>query len=470
MKNPIQTTVSRNKRTVNLRLTEKELRPEHFGEIGKYKAALKNDPENWGYWAELGELFAKKRNWGKAARCYDKVIANAALTAGIKSRAALVYVRAFQVDKGFDLINEAIAEEPNDPHTHLALFRMYRQIGQHQKACATLSKVKKAIAPRLLSESNLSSESYSRLSAGQYIKGLTFLKHSWDQGTEKTAMGWHQRKYKLSPWDGGDLTGRSILVTCEQGLGDAIVFLRYLPLLAKKNPSKISVVLAKPLHRLLEGHPNIDHVFTSKSAVYDSDVQVFTFDFPLFFKTTPKTVPAPATFSIPKSSVTRARKILKPYEDKFKVGVLWTGNPNFPENPQRSFPARHFTKLADIPNLQMFSLYKGEMPKILTRSPGSERVLDVSNSDKDLADSAAFMQELDLVITVDSAVAHLAGSVGANTWCLLKYLPFWYYANGKRTPWYPDMRLFKQDKPDDWDTVFKRVRRELTKLAAAHQN
>jgi hypothetical protein len=320
-----------------------------------------------------------------------------------------------------------------------------------------------------MAETNRSNEAYVHLSAQNYVTGLTFLKESWDRGTKATALGWHKRKYKLPLWQGDDLTGRSIMLTCEQGLGDGIIMLRYLPMLAAMNPDKIYVAVAKPLHRLLKDNPHVDVVMDRMDKTPAADVEVCSFDLPLFFKSTPNTLPPPATFNLPKSSVSRATKILAPYKNKLKVGVLWTGNPKFPENHLRSFAIQQFLRFSDIPNIQMFSLYKGDMPKVLNKSPAKEQILDVSNSDKDLADSAAFMEQLDLVITIDSAVAHLSGSTSTPVWCLLKYLPFWYYADGKSTPWYPDMRLFTKETPAGWAPVFKQVRAELELFAAGHK-
>jgi tetratricopeptide (TPR) repeat protein len=439
---------------------------EFAAQINACKSILRDDPENGGKWAELAEYFVKDKKWEKAAHCYLHVLEHAKLTPGIKGHIATVLARSGRYKRAQVLMAEAFDEAPNEPSLQLEQFRLYRLMGQYNNACKTIARLKKTIAPRRLSENNLSSEAYCNMSAGRYVRGLRFLKQSWDNGTEKTAMGWHQRKYEYPAWSGDDLTGRTIMMHCEQGLGDGLVFLRYLPQLAAMNPDKIILVLAKPLHRLVDKNPHVDLVVDSKETTPNADVQVFTFDLPLHFKTVPKTVPAPATLNIPKSSIARAKKILRSHNDTFNVGVLWTGNPKFPENPERSFPIQRFLELTDIPSLQMFSLYKGEMPAVLSKSPAREQILDVSNTDKDLADSAAFMEHLDLVITVDSAVAHLAGSVNVPVWCLLKHLPFWYYADGRNTPWYPDMRLFKQTRPRNWDNVFAQVRRALTEAAA----
>ena len=453
-------------RSIRLDVNALSKKTPHSDDIAACRAELRRDPDNGAKWAELAEFFAKEKKWVKAAQAYTQVLTKAKISPSIQGRAAVVFCHAGQFREAHDLMAQAIKQNPNNQELQLDQFRVFRLSGQFNHACKVMAELKRNIAPRTLSEIYLATESYCKMSSGKYVQGLKFLKEIWDKGTEKTATGRYKRKYKFPAWDGGDLTGKTLLLKCEQGLGDGIIFLRYLPMLAAMNPDKIHVILARPLHRLLDGNPHVDLVADRKDYTSNADVQVFTFDLPLYFKTTPKTVPAPPTLNIPKSSVTRARKILKTHSSTFNVGVLWTGNPKFPENPQRSISVGRFLDLADIPNLQMFSLYKGDMPKILSSKPASEQILDVSNSDKDLADSAAFMEQLDLIITVDSAVAHLAGSLNTRVWCLLKFLPFWYYANGINTPWYPNMRLFKQKSPRKWDAVFADVRRELTHLAA----
>lgn len=433
------------------------------------RETVKAEPENWSAWAKLAELYAKEKDWKRAISCYNKVLKGAPLSAGMKSHIGVIHARGFRMGKAYQLVEEAIAEEPNNNHHKLDLCRLHRYSGRYEDALAVYQTVRENIAPNLMAETNRSNEAYVHLSAQNYVKGLTFLKESWDRGTKATALGWHKRKYKLPLWEGDDLTGRTIMLTCEQGLGDGIIMLRYLPMLASMNPDKIYVAVAKPLHRLLKNNPHVDVIMDRSDKTPVANVEVCSFDLPLFFKSTPETLPPPATFNLPKSSVERAAKILAPHKNKMKVGILWTGNPKFPENHLRSFPIQQFLRLSDIPNIQMFSLYKGDMPKVLNTSPAKEQILDVSNSDRDLADSAAFMEQLDLIITIDSAVAHLSGSTSTPVWCLLKHLPFWYYADGIKTPWYPDMRLFTKDRPGSWAPIFQQVRRELEKFAAAHK-
>ena len=452
-----------------IRVGKHVLRGIKLTKMQELQKTLKAEPENWGAWAKLAELYAGQKDWKQAVFCYRKVMKGSPISPGMKSHIGVIHARGFRMKKAFELVHQAIAEEPDNQHHKLDLCRLHRYMGEYDQALALYQGVRETIAPKIMAETNRSNEAYVHLSAQNYVTGLTFLKESWDRGTKATALGWHKRKYKLPAWEGDDLTGRTVMLTCEQGLGDGIIMLRYLPMLASMNPDKIYVSLAKPLHRLLKKNPHVDAIMERKDTTPTADVEVCSFDLPLFFKTTKDNVPPPAKFNLPKSSMDRASKILAPYKDKLKVGVLWTGNPKFPENHLRSFAIQQFLRLSDIPNIQMFSLYKGDMPSVLNTSPAKEQILDVSNSDKDLADSAAFMEQLDLVITIDSAVAHLSGSTNTPVWCLLKYLPFWYYADGKTTPWYPEMRLFTKETPAGWAPIFKRVRAELELFAVAHK-
>jgi len=153
-----------------------------------------------------------------------------------------------------------------------------------------------------------------------------------------------------------------------------------------------------------------------------------------------------------------AEAIVAPYGDKVRVGVVWSGSETFKGNDFRSFSHRQFLPLTDIDGVQLFSLYKGPRTEALHADGSSAFILDVGSSDRDFADCAANMRAMDLVITSDTATAHVAGSLGVPTWCVLHWDPFWFFGHsGDGTPWYPSMRLFRQSRPRDWDGVFDHV-------------
>jgi len=173
---------------------------------------------------------------------------------------------------------------------------------------------------------------------------------------------------------------------------------------------------------------------------------------------TSDTVPPPTRVSIPDDAHARARKIAAPFEDTFKVGVVWTGSVTYKGNRFRSFSHTDFLPLADIPGVQLFSLYKGpELAKY--HADGSDAfIIDAAGSERNFGDSAAMMEQMDLVISSDTATAHLAGSLQVPAWTVLHWDAFWVWRHrGDSTDWYPGMRLFRQRAALEWDDVMTQV-------------
>jgi hypothetical protein len=139
----------------------------------------------------------------------------------------------------------------------------------------------------------------------------------------------------------------------------------------------------------------------------------------------------------------------------FKVGVVWSGSSTYKGNVFRSFTHREFLPMANVPNVQLFSLYKGPFLDAFHKDGSAALIIDAAGTDRDFADCAATMREMDLIITSDTATAHIAGSLGIPVWVMLHWDAFWVYRHtGDTTQWYPSMRLFRQNKPQDWTSVF----------------
>lgn len=142
--------------------------------------------------------------------------------------------------------------------------------------------------------------------------------------------------------------------------------------------------------------------------------------------------------------------------------MVWSGSVTYKGNAFRSFSHRAYLPLADMAGVQLFSLYKGPSLAEFHADGSAAYLVDTASTDRDFADCAATMLEMDLVITSDTATAHIAGSLGIPVWTILHWDPFWVYTHaGETTPWYPSMRLFRQDRPLDWSGVFGRVEQAL---------
>ena len=185
---------------------------------------------------------------------------------------------------------------------------------------------------------------------------------------------------------------------------------------------------------------------------------------PMLFGTTLASVPPPVPLTIPTEAQEKAARLLGEREPgTLRVGIVWAGRSTFADNAWRATTLAPFLRLAEVPGVRLYSLQKGPQEAELDAlGPAGRLVVPLGPHVEDFADTAALIERLDLVIMTDTAVAHLAGSLGALVWNLVQHVPYWVYGfTGERTPWYPSMRLFRQGPELDWAPVFASVRTAL---------
>jgi len=262
-------------------------------------------------------------------------------------------------------------------------------------------------------------------------------------------------------WDGGELNGKRIVLHNEQGFGDVIQFVRYIPQVLKRG-GRISLSCEPVLHRLFQQQNwPIEHHIAFGQAQPEYDVQCPLMSLPLVLGTTLQTIPANVPYLSADAELAQRWKSRLPDDNRLKVGIAWA---NKPAPPNRCPPPRLWSELGYIPGLWFCSLQK-PVRGIMPPAPGDLKVTDWSDELADFADTAALIENLDLVISVDTAVPHLAGAMGKPVWVPLKYVPDWrWMLKREDSPWYPSMRLFRQSRLDDWDTPMSRITEELRKL------
>ena len=269
------------------------------------------------------------------------------------------------------------------------------------------------------------------------------------------------REFKAPQWRGEPLQGRSILLHAEQGFGDSLMFLRYAPMVAARG-GRVVIEVPRTLARLaarIAGRKFT--VVPSGSPLPAFDLHCPLMSLPLAFATTAQTIPAIVPYLRPDRAMLDRWKQRLGTAPGLKVGVAWAGNPAHHSDALRSVPLERFASLFDLPGISFFSLQVGDRAKDLA-SPVAGRTADLSSELKDFAETAAATANLDLVITVDTAVAHLAGALGAPVWVLLPYVADWrWFIERADSPWYPTARLFRQSRRGDWAGVFARVRAAL---------
>jgi hypothetical protein len=259
------------------------------------------------------------------------------------------------------------------------------------------------------------------------------------------------------------LNGKRILLHVEQGLGDAIQFVRYVPLVRSRG-GRVLVRCWPTLKRLFTGQLGIEQVVDPTEPLGGFDVHLPLVSVARVMGTTLETIPADVPYLTPEPGlVEKWRKRLEPDGPRrFNVGLVWAGNPKHARDRSRSIPLAMLAPLAQVPGMRFYSLQKGEAAAQARRPPADMELIDVGDELNDLADTAALLQNLDLLISVDTAVVHLAGALARPGCALVTYMPDWRWLLGRNdSPWYPTLRLFRQPRPADWATPIAQVFREL---------
>jgi tetratricopeptide (TPR) repeat protein len=301
---------------------------------------------------------------------------------------------------------------------------------------------------------------------------LRLLKGDLERGWEEFEWRWTnkdlsstKRDFQKPSWRGEeDLTGRTILLYGEQGFGDAIQFCRYLPLVAQKG-AKIVLQVAPALKELMQsvgGAPNIlgfDHPLS------DFDCHCPLLSLPLAFKTRLETIPGDVPYLSPPPSCVEKWKTRLPTATGPRIGLVWAGNPKHGNDYNRSIGLQRMLPLLSGARARFFSLQRdlreGDA-ELLQESPG---LVHLGDELATFGDTAAIVSQLDLVISVDTSVVHLAGALGKPVWILLPLVPDWRWLLGREdSPWYPTARLFRQLRSGDWSNVVKEVAGELARL------
>jgi hypothetical protein len=257
-------------------------------------------------------------------------------------------------------------------------------------------------------------------------------------------------------WDGGDLNGKSILLIAEGGAGDTLSFVRFLPAIAQGG-GRILVACQPELRSLLSPWQHAGHPLPP------SDLFCSLMDLPALFRTTTATIPRVPYLHADPGRVQQWKARLRS-ERRLKVGVVWSGKVNA---LQRHLSLTDFAPLSRIQDVAFFSLQKGEAAREIAGA--ALPMTNWTGELNDFADTAALIENLDLVITVDTSIAHLSGAMGKPTWVILKIAPDWRWMHNRPdTPWYPTARLFRQQTAGDWRAPVEQVASELRVLAASH--
>jgi tetratricopeptide (TPR) repeat protein len=436
-----------------------EAQEDHLGAVAAFREAVRLAPQ---FAAAYNNLASSLKSLGKnreAIVCFEEALRinsqmaeahnglGAALQADDQDDEALAsFQRAIEINPRYAEAYSNIGQLFGQQGHYAAALEQYRQAGQAQPELAAVHNNRAMVL----------------LLSGDFAAGWPEYEWRWQlPGASPRPTG--------VQWDGSPLEGRTILLTLEQGFGDALQFIRYAPLV-KARGGTVIVGCPKRLIPILKTCPGIDRIYGEEETPPRFDVFAPLASLPGLFRTDLTTIPAEVPYlSAPADLVEHWREKLAG-DQRLRVGINWQGNPSYQGDRRRSIPLAEFAPLAEVPGVRLLSLQKGF---------GSEQLANASFDVEDLGtkldlgeaafcETAAVLKDLDLLITSDTAIAHLAGALAVPVWLALSFSPDWrWLLDRSDSPWYPTMRLFRQTSAGDWPGVFQRMQSELTELAKA---
>jgi tetratricopeptide (TPR) repeat protein len=343
----------------------------------------------------------------------------------------------------------AIALDPALPEAHASLGFILTAAGRLNEAVAACDA---AIALRPDFAEAHWNRAVACLLAGDFAAG--FAGCEWRKRHRRFHGDFHD--LPGPSWMGEDLAGRTILVRAEQGLGDAIQLSRYLPRLAELG-AQVQLVCDPRLIPLLRTLPGSVALTSREAPLPRYDVWADQMSLPRLLATTPETIPAASGYLQADPAWAAAWRATLP--EGPRIGLVWAGNPAHANDRRRSLPPGTLAPLLEVPGQHFVSLQLGPRSAEAAAMPG---MIDPTARLTDYAATAALVAALDLVITVDTSVAHLAGALGRPVWVMLPFAPDWRWMLGRdSSPWYSSMRLFRQERPGHWAGVMVRVAEAL---------
>lgn len=412
--------------------------------ISLYEAVIRLEPVHTNAMLNLGLALKDTARLNEAERCFRRLLNHDATHYRARVNLASVLTSKGELDAAETLCLEVLSSEPNLAEAWLNLGVIRQALGEIPSAIESFER-SLALKPDY-------ADARYNLGIAQLLSGnLEFGWMNYEARWLSNVPVFAKRPFSMPLWKGEDLKGRTLLVHSEQGYGDTIQFVRF-PAVAAGLGARIVLECPDSLARLLKTVPGIARVVPTGEQLPDCDFHLPLMSFPFCLKTTLETIPN----DIPYLGVPDATEISTPARSKsrIKVGLAWAGNPSHGADRARSIPYGELWPLWSCSGAQFYSLQVGVANQAGNREKKRMPIIDLETQLVDFAHTAAAIQKMDLVICVDTAVAHLSGALGKPVWILLPFAPDWRWLTERTTsPWYPQARLFRQRKRGDWSFV-----------------
>jgi len=427
----------------------------HVGQIDpaidQLRQAIRLKPDLFEGHTNLGVLLGRRGKPDEAMAAFAEAIRLRPDVAELHMNLSNALREGWKMDEAIAAAERAISLKPSLPEAQLCLGAAEACMGRFDRA---IDAYRNAIRLRPDFPAAHLNLALAELVTGNLERGWP--EYEWRRQCPSALP---PRQFAQAAWKGQPLNGKTILLHAEQGFGDAIHFIRYAPLVADMG-GKIVLECQPALVRLFGNFPGVGQIVTNGQRLPAFDYQCPLPSLPGVFRTTMATIPATIPYLAADAEAADAwRKRMEPVGEFLRVGLAWAGSPDNRNDRNRSIPLERFSPLSAVDGVRFHSLQPAPPP-----AAGGIALSDWSANQTDFAETAALIENLELVISVDTAVAHLAGAMGKPVWLLVPFPPDWRWLLGRAdSPWYPTIRLFRQEPGGDWDGVIRRVAAELSR-------
>jgi Flp pilus assembly protein TadD len=412
-------------------------------------------PANAVYQCNLGNALTEIEQMEEAIICYREAVSLRSDSAEVYYNLGVALQRNGQLEEAIDSYRQAVRIDPDSAQAHYNLGIALKDMRRLDEAIESYRQVIRLKPDHARTHNNLA---LALLTRGDFEEGWE--EHEWRWKCQDFPSP--RRNFSQPQWDGCLFKDRTLLVHIEQGFGDAIQFIRYLPMVTERG-GKVVVECDAELQRLFRTVVGEFEIIVSGDPLPAFDFHTPLLSLPRVFGTNLASIPGKVPYvNANAEDAERWKQRLAEYSQFFKVGLAWAGSAAHKNDRNRSMTLATLAPLSQAAGVRFFSLQKGKAAEENKHRLAGMEVVDWTDDLKDFSDTAALIANLDLVISVDTVVAHLAGAVGKAVWTLLPFASDWRWLVGREdSPWYPTMRLFRQEPIGDWGGVVRRVSEAL---------
>jgi tetratricopeptide (TPR) repeat protein len=426
--------------------------------VAAFDHVLAADPRNVTALINRGNALIKDKRYDDALGSYDNALSIDPAHAAALTDRGVALAELDRLEEALAAHEQALRVNPHVVAAHVNRGNAMLKLARMEEALANYAE---ALAHEPDNAEANFNASLARLCLGDFAGGWPQYEYRWKKKDFMSTVP----DYPQPLWRGdADLAGKTIFLLAEQGLGDTLQFVRYAPLVAERG-AKVILGVQKPLRLLATTVPGVALVRTDGEPLPDFDTYCPLLSLPLAFGTELATIPANIPYLRPHAERLAQWRPRLPDNGRLRVGICWAGSKDHLNDRNRSMPLDRFATLLSVPNLDFICIQK-EVGAADAAALDQHGVLQLGREFDDFADTAAVVATLDLLVSVDTSVAHLAGAMGKPVALLVPFSPdFRWLLYRTESPWYPSMRLFRQTAIGDWSGPLEKLRAELEAVA-----